>query len=114
MSAPVRRGVRRYLQRQAPRHQDAPGAPPQRPAHSDRSSRWTRESPGASLHHLQIDVEGRRREQQRVDAIEYAAVSGYERRAVLHAGSALETRLEQVSTDPQYDDRDTQEHQAGD
>ena len=41
----------------------------------------------------------RRREQQRVDAIEDAAVTGNERRAVLHAGAALQHRLEQIAGD---------------
>ena len=47
----------------------------------------------------QEQIEHRRGEQIRVDAIEHAAVTGNQRRAVLHAGAALEQRLEQIAGD---------------
>ena len=43
-------------------------------------------------------------EQPAVDAIEDAAVPGNERRRILHAGAALEQRLEQIADDAQQDD----------
>ena len=50
------------------------------------------------------DIVDRRGEEQRVDAIEDAAVAGNQRRAVLHAGAALQHRLEQVAGDAERDD----------
>ncbi len=50
------------------------------------------------------DVVDRRREQQRVDPIEDAAVAGNQRRAVFDAGAALQHRLEQIAGDAERDD----------
>ena len=57
-------------------------------------------------------VEHRRGEQQRVDAIEHAAVAGNQRRAVLHAGAALQHRLEQIARDAERDHASAEQRRA--
>ena len=51
------------------------------------------------------DVDRPARRTAAVDAIEHAAVAGNQRRAVLHAGAALEHRLEQIADDAERHDR---------
>ena len=58
------------------------------------------------------EVEHRRGEEQRVDAIEDAAVAGNQRRAVLHVGGALQHRLEQIAGDAGDDDAEAERWRA--
>ena len=65
-------------------------------------------------HVTAIDQRERDREhrQQRVDAIEDAAVAGQQRAAVLGAGAALDERLEQVADDAHRDQEDDDQRHA--
>ncbi len=44
-----------------------------------------------------IKPQHRRGEEQRIDAVEHAAVAGKNRAGILHAGSALDQRLHQIA-----------------
>ncbi len=92
---------RRCRPRPAPPRAGDRDARPPPPARSGRSTPSSRESRGvftvSSLY--QVEVEGGRREEQRVDAIEHAAVARDDRAAVLHARFALQLRFEQVARD---------------
>src|SRR5439155_7312613 len=59
----------------------------------------TRGSRSVSLRVLEHDVIDRRGEQERIDAIEDAAVARNQRRAVLDAGAALQHRFEEVRSE---------------
>src|SRR4051812_286108 len=59
-------------------------------------------------------VRRRRREQQRVDAIEHAAVPAEQAPRVLHLHVALQHRLEEVAGDRDEDDRDAEDERLPD
>src|SRR3972149_3189017 len=77
--------------------------PPARPGGSTRSSRGSR-CESSELQVPDEDVVDGSGEQPAVDAIEHAAVPRDERARVLHAGAALQQRLEQVAHDPERGD----------
>ena len=85
---------------------DARRRPRARSGRSSRSSRgWrSRFMRSGNLQVPDEDVVDGRGEQPAVDAIEHAAVAGNQRRRVLHAGAALEQRLEQIADDAERGD----------
>ena len=58
------------------------------------------------------NVVHRRREEQRVDPIQDAAVARNQRRAVLHAGAALQHRLEEIAGDAERDQRQAEQRRG--
>src|SRR3989442_14355992 len=60
---------------------------------------------------IEKQVERRARKEQRVDAIEHAAMSRDQRRSVLDAGNPLQPRLEHAPVSPKQHDRHSQAEQ---
>lgn len=56
---------------------------------------------GKVVDDVQVEEGGRSGDQQVVDPVEYAPVSGYKVARVLHAERALDERLEQVTHRPE-------------